>query len=343
MSDVSPPQVAARPLSRLSAMLAPALPGLGLAALIAALAIAVQRLSGIGALSPLMVAMVIGMAIRNTTGVHPALAPGIALSLKKILRFAIVLMGFQLTLAQIGEIGLRGVAIVALTLGATLVFTKAMGRVLGVERRLAELIAAGTSICGASAVIACNTVTRGRDEDVAYAIACVTVFGSLSMILFPLLAGPLGLGPQDYGLWTGATIHEVAQVVGASFAQGEAAGQAGTIAKLSRVILLAPVILSLGMMARRRSDGAGAAKVPVPWFVFGFLALVLVNSLVSLPDALRADLGLATSFLLAMALAAMGLETDIAKLRREGLRPLALGAIAWIFISLAGLGLVLAL
>ncbi|WP_172327516.1 YeiH family protein [Mangrovicoccus sp. HB161399] len=336
MSDVSLPQNAA---PRSLALL----PGLGLAAAIALAAIALQRVSGIAALSPLMVAMVIGMGLRNITGVHAGLAPGIAFSLKKILRFAIVLLGFQLTLAEIGEIGIRGVAVVVLTLGATLAFTKAMGRVLGVEERLAELIAAGTSICGASAVIACNTVTRGRDEDVAYAIACVTVFGSLSMILFPLLAGPLGLAPQDFGLWAGASIHEVAQVVGASFSGGEAAGQAGTVAKLSRVILLAPVILSLGMLARRRSGGDGAATVPVPWFVFGFLAVVLLNSALPLPEHVRGPAVAATTFLLAMALAAMGLETDIRKLRREGLRPLALGAAAWIFISATGLGLVLIL
>ncbi|WP_236638439.1 YeiH family protein [Mangrovicoccus ximenensis] len=200
------------------------------------------------------------MALRNTAGVHAGLAPGIGFALKKLLRLAIVLLGLQLTLAQIGGIGPGGIAAIVLTLAATLAFTKAMGRVLGVEPRLAELIAAGTSVCGASAILACNTVTRGRDEDVAYAIACVTVFGSLSMILFPLLAGPLGLAPQDFGLWAGASIHEVAQVVGTAFAGGEAAGQTGTIAKLSRVILLAPVVLSLGLMARRRDRSGPRAR-----------------------------------------------------------------------------------
>ncbi|MBE3637968.1 YeiH family protein [Mangrovicoccus algicola] len=341
MSDLPLPRADTRPLPRPA--LRPLLPGLGLAAAIALTAIAVQRLSGIAALSPLMAAMVIGMGLRNSTGIPRTMAPGIGFALKRLLRLAIVLLGFQLTLAQIGEIGLRGAAVVVLSLGATLVFTKAMGRVLGVEPRLAELIAAGSSICGASAVIACNTVTRGRDEDVAYAIACVTVFGSLSMMLFPLLAGPLGLSPQDYGLWAGATIHEVAQVVGAAFSGGEAAGHAGTIAKLSRVILLAPVILSLGMMARRRAGAEPGATVPVPWFVLGFAAVVAANSLIPLPAGLQAPVASLTTFLLAMALAAMGLETDIAKLRREGLRPLLLGALAWIFISLAGLGLVLLL
>ncbi|MDD8023658.1 MAG: YeiH family protein [Paracoccaceae bacterium] len=317
----------------------PLVPGLGLSFVLALAALGLQRALGVAGLSPLVLAMVGGMALRNLGWVPVAAQPGIQFTLKRILRAAIVLLGFQLTLTQLAAVGGRGVAVIVVTLGATFVFTKAMGRVIGVERRLAELIAAGTSVCGASAVIACNTVTRGSDEDVAYAIACVTVFGSLSMLLFPGLGGMLDLGATRYGLWAGATIHEVAQVVAAAFARGELAGQAGTVAKLSRVMLLAPLILSLGALATRRGSAAGG-RAPMPWFAFGFIAVVLLNSVIAFPPEWQARIATGTAFMLTMALAAMGLETDLRRLRHKGLRPLALGALAWVFISALGLGLV---
>lgn len=315
------------------------LPGLGLTFGIAVAAMAVQRLSGIPALSPLVVAMVMGIAVRNLIGTPAGAKPGVTFSLRRILRLAIVLLGFQLTLAQLRAVGLPGLAVISVTLAATFLFTKWAGRALGVERRLAELIAAGTSICGASAVIATNTVTRGTDEDVAYAIACVTVFGSLSMIAMPVLGSLMGMDAAHYGIWTGATIHEVAQVVGAGFQHGAEAGQAATVAKLSRVILLAPMILTLGALARRRG-GSAQGSAPTPWFVLGFIAVVLLNSALPLPEGAKAQVVTLTSFLLTVALAAMGLETDLRKLHAKGIRPLALGALAWLFISGLGLALV---
>ncbi|QRZ15836.1 YeiH family putative sulfate export transporter [Paracoccus methylovorus] len=315
------------------------LPGLGLTFGIAVVATAAQRLSGIPALSPLVVAMVLGMALRNLFGTPEAARPGIGFTLRRVLRFAIVLLGFQLTLEQLRAVGLPGLAVISVTLAATFVFTKWAGKALGVEARLAELIAAGTSVCGASAVIATNTVTRGSDEDVAYAIACVTVFGSLSMLAMPILGGMMAMAPAHYGIWIGATIHEVAQVVGAGFQHGAESGQAATVAKLSRVMLLAPLILTLGALARRRG-GKAQGSAPAPWFVLGFIAVVLLNSALPLPEALQVEVVDLTAFLLTMALAAMGLETDIRKLQAKGMRPLALGALAWLFISTLGLGLV---
>jgi uncharacterized integral membrane protein (TIGR00698 family) len=319
------------------------LPGLALTFGIAAVALVIRDGIGIASLSPLILSIVLGMAVRNSVGAPAAAKAGITFSLKRILRFAIVLLGLQLTVMQIVEVGGTGVAIIVATLVATFLFTKAVGRMIGVDRKLAELIAAGTSVCGASAVIATNTVTRGSDEDVAYAVACVTVFGSLSMILFPILAGSLGLDPAAYGLWVGATIHEVAQVVAAAFQGGDAAGQYGTIAKLSRVVLLAPLILALGLFAARKRPDARGGGAPAPWFVFGFMALVVFNSVVEIPAQIHSGLVVATAFLLSVALAAMGLETDIGKLKAKGLRPLLLGGASWLFISCLGLGLVLLL
>jgi uncharacterized integral membrane protein (TIGR00698 family) len=318
-------------------------PGLALTGGIAVLAFALRLVPGIGVFSPLILAILLGMSFHNVLGTPARAKPGVAFALRRVLRFAIILLGLQLTAQQIAEVGLTGVAVIAATLVATFAFTKWFGRLIGVERKLAELIAAGTSICGASAVIATNTVTEAHDEDVAYAVACVTIFGSAAMFLYPLLPGLLHLGPRAYGLWSGASIHEIAQVVAAAFQGGKEAGDYGAIAKLTRVAMLAPVVIALGLMASRKQSahapGAGRKKAPMPYFVLGFIALTLVNSLITIPAAPRDWIVLATTFLLSLSLAAMGLETDIRKLRAKGLRPFLLGAASWLFI--AGFSLIL--
>ncbi|AYD01922.1 YeiH family protein [Neorhizobium sp. NCHU2750] len=322
------------------AIMRPLLPGLLLTAAIAAASLAIRALTGWAALSPLILSIILGMLLRNTLKLPAMVEPGVGFSLKRILRAGIVLLGLQVTLTQILSLGAAALVTVTLTLVATFIAIRLVGRLMGVDRQLTDLIAAGTSVCGASAVIAANTVVRGREEHVAYAVACVTLFGSISMLAYPLLASPLGLDPRAYGLWSGATIHEVAQVVAAAFQDGTVAGQFGTIAKLARVVLLAPLIMTLALAARSTvSAGGQRASAPMPWFVIGFISMMLVNSFVSIPADISANLVMLTNFLLSMALAAMGLQANIGKLRAEGWRPLALGAFGWIFIAAFGYGL----
>jgi len=320
------------------------LPGILLTAGIAGTAFLLRRLPGASVLSPMILATFLGMALHNFIGAPAWAKPGITFSLRRVLRFGIILLGLQLVATQVVQIGAIGAGVILATLAATFVFTKWFGSVIGVEAKLAELIAAGTSICGASAVIATNTVTQGSDEDVAYAVACVTVFGSLSMFIYPVLPALLHLDAQAFGLWSGASIHEIAQVVGAAFQDGAHAGQVATVAKLTRVMMLAPMVIALGIVATRRAahavDPAKRKAPPMPWFVLGFILMVVVNSLISIPAAPKAWIVTATTFLLSMALAAMGLETDFRKLKAEGLRPLGLAAAAWIFIALFSLALV---
>ncbi|WP_454683811.1 YeiH family protein [Ancylobacter moscoviensis] len=319
-------------------------PGIALTAAIAGAAYGLRQIPFVGVLSPMILAIMIGIGFHNLIGTPVRAREGVVFAMRRVLRAAIVLLGLQLTAAQVAEVGASGLAVIALTLAATFLFTTWLGRLMGVERGLAELIAAGTSICGASAVIATNTVTRAPDEDVAYAVACVTVFGSVAMFLYPLLPQVLDLAPHAYGLWAGASIHEIAQVVAAAYQDGPAAGDFGTVAKLSRVMLLAPVVIVLGLMATRRAarhgHGAGRARPPMPWFVLGFLGMVAVNSVVTMPAELKSVIVLVTTFLLSMALAAMGLETDIGKLRAKGWRPFLLGFAAFLFIASFSLMLV---
>jgi uncharacterized integral membrane protein (TIGR00698 family) len=312
-----------------------ALPGIALAAAIAVAAFLARSIPGIATFSPMILAILIGTAFHNVVGTPLAMRPGIAFSLRRLLRAAIVLLGFQLTLTQIASVGTTGLLIVAITLIATFVFTVGAGRVLGVDGKLTELIAAGTSICGASAIVAANTVTEAYDEDVAYAVACVTIFGSVGMFAYPLLFRMLHLDSLACGLWSGASIHEIAQVVAAAFQNGQRAGEIGTTVKLARVMLLAPVVFALSLKTRLVAAGAPArpARPPVPWFVLGFIALVCVNSIIDIPADARRMMGMLTTSLLSVALAAMGLETDISRLYARGLRPAILGAVAFLFIS----------
>jgi uncharacterized integral membrane protein (TIGR00698 family) len=315
------------------------LPGLLLASAVAMAGYLLRSLPGMTTFSPMILAILLGTAFHNLVGTPAIAGPGVSFSQRRLLRIAIILLGLQLTISQVIEVGGRGIGIIAATLAATFAFTLWMGKLLGVDRKLTQLIAAGTSICGASAVIATNTVTEAPDEDVAYAVACVTVFGSVAMFGYPLLPGLLHLDPHAFGLWSGASIHEIAQVVAASFQNGQKAGEFATIAKLSRVMLLAPVVIILGLIAAwsaTKNDPArvaSSARPPMPWFVLGFVALVGLNSLITLPPADKVWIVAVTTFLLSVALAAMGLETDVRKLTARGARPALLGALAFLFIA----------
>jgi uncharacterized integral membrane protein (TIGR00698 family) len=322
------------------------IPGLLLTGVIATAAFALRQIPGLTAFSPMILAILIGIILHNSIGAPRWAQAGIKFSLRRILRAAIILLGLQLTIIQVIELGVSGLAIVVASLLMTFAFTTWIGDLLAVDRKLVQLIAAGTSICGASAVIATNVVTNATDEDAAYAVACVTVFGSIAMFGYPLLPGLLHLDPHSFGLWSGSSIHEIAQVVAAAFQDGQQAGEFGTIAKLSRVIMLAPMVISIGILETRRTretgrdNGGSAARPPVPWFVVGFIILVGINSIITIPADIKAWIVVLTTFMLSMALAAMGLETDIRKLAAKGFRPALVAAFAFLFISCFSLTLI---
>jgi uncharacterized integral membrane protein (TIGR00698 family) len=318
------------------------LPGVALSGAVAAAAFLIRHVPGVATFSPMILAIIIGMTFRNIVGTPSRMQPGIAFSLRRLLRAGIVLLGFQLTFTQMVSVGSRGLLIAGVSLAATFTFTLWAGRLLKVGPKLTELIAAGTSICGASAIVATNTVTDAHDEDVAYAIACVTIFGSIAMFAYPLLPGLLHLDTHAYGLWSGVSIHEIAQVVAASFQNGQRAGEIGTTSKLARVMLLAPTILVLNVRNRLFTScaSAKAARPPIPWFVLGFIAVAGLNSIFIVPVEASKSIATLTTFLLSVALAAMGLETDVAKLYAKGIRPAVLGALAFLFIAIFSLTLI---
>lgn len=336
MNTATQGQAAARP---------PRLPGLLLTAAIAALALWLGTVPWLQAhgISALTLAIVIGIAVGNTA--YPALAPrvaaGVGVSKATVLRAGIVLYGLRLTVQDIGQVGVAGVLIDALVLCSTFALAWWLGtRVLGLERNTALLIGAGSSICGAAAVMAAEPVVKGRAEQVAIAVATVVVFGTLAMFLYPLLyrwgvhAGWMPLDDTGYGVFTGSTVHEVAQVVAAGRAVSQPAADAAVIAKMVRVMMLAPFLVGLSaLLGRGGNRGTGQrSAITVPWFAFGFIAMVGFNSLQLLPPGLVATLVELDTALLAMAMAALGLTTHVSALRQAGARPMLLAALlaAWL-------------
>lgn len=313
------------------------LPGLALSLLLSVIAIKVRDTSGITALNPVVVALVAGIALRAAMGLPGWMRPGTAFAVRPVLRAAIVLLGLQVTAGQLLSVGGGALALAFLSVALTMPFTIWAGARLGVPAPLAQLIGTGTGICGASAIVAANQVAQGKQEDVAYALAVITLFGTASLLLYPELGAVMGLSPRVYGLWAGSSIHEVVQAVGAAAAGGPLAVETGTITKLARVVMLAPAVLALGAWVQRGKAGSKQVKAPMPWFAFGFLAMVGVASTGLLPPPVTGWAKFAVPLMMATSVAALGLTTDLRALKAEGIRPLLLGFLATLFISLLGL------
>ena len=313
-------------------------PGLSICLVIAALSITIREMTGIAALNPVVVALILGVGIGVVVGRPANLKPGISYAVRPLLRAAIVLLGLQVTLGMLASLGIGALVLAVLVVGLTLPFTIWLGRVMGVDSTLSLLIGTGTAICGASAIVAANQVARGKDEDVTYALAVITLCGTVALIVFPYLGDLMSLSARTYGLWAGAAIHEVVQAVGAAAAGGEEASQSGTIMKLARVFLLAPAVLALGWwVTRSRVGEAGHAKAPVPWFAFGFLALVVVGSTGLIPAFIVDFSRFLVPLMLAASVAALGLQTDLRALNARGAAPLLLGVASTLFITVLAL------
>jgi len=297
--------------------------------------------------SVLPLAIVLGMVIGNLAPRPLRLVDaGIQFAKGRCLRLGIVLFGFHLTWHELAAVGAGGLALAVTMLSMAFLATVYVGtRYLGLERDTCILIGAGSAICGAAAVLATEPVVRGRSEQVAVAIATVVLFGTLAMFIYPLLFPYLGLSETAYGRYAGATIHEVAQVVVAGAAVGQQALHAAVVEKMLRVLLLAPFLLLLSAYLARRpaksEDGAaaGAGGLVIPWFALGFVAIAALNSTGWVPEASVAGILKLDAFLLAMAMAALGLSTRVADLRRAGWRPMLLAAITAVLLLSVGYAL----
>lgn len=280
------------------------------------------------AVGALIVAVFLGALARNCGLVRPSALHGITQITKRLLRAGVVLLGLQLVFRQVLELDPAVLLVIVLTVTVTFGGTLGLGRWMGVRPGAVLLIATGFSICGASAAAAMGAASDSDEEDLAVTIALVTLFGTLAIFGLPLLWSVTALSPTSYGVWAGSSVHEVAQVVAAAAAGGPAALAVATLVKLTRVLLLAPLIAGYSLVQRRKHRLRPTCKRPplVPLFVAGFLAMGLLRSTGVLPATVLADARTLTTVVLAGALFGLGTSVHLAALVRTGAKPLLLGA-----------------
>jgi len=308
------------------------LPGLLVVAAATAAAFGVARV--VPGLNPSTVAVVLGALLVNANLHRPALHAGTRFAAHRLLRVAVVLLGLQLGLPQLVALGLPGLTVVLVTVAVTFTGTRLLGRLLGVPPAQRLLVATGFSICGASAVAAMTPVAGGDDEDTGMAVALVTLCGSLAILLLPMLRVPLGLDVTAFGSWVGASVHDVGQTV-ATASRVPGALTAAVVVKLTRVVLLAPLVAGVAVATRRRGRSAATGRRPalVPLFVVGFLAAIAVASS-GAPSAALLSVGhRVQEVLLTAALVGLGTGISLTALRRTGGRALALGLLSWLLVA----------
>lgn len=309
-------------------------------------------------ISPLIIGIVLGMAYANSLRNHlPATwGPGIKFCSKSILRLGIILYGFRLTFQDVVAVGVPGIVIDCIIVAVTILGGVMVGKWLKMDSDIALLTSIGSGICGAAAVLGAEATIKTQPYKTAVAVATVVIFGTISMFLYPIgyRAGIIDLTPDQMGIFSGATLHEVAHAVGAGNAMGDEIANVAIITKMIRVMLLVPVLLILGWWAaasaRKRlkaatagandnADGtakAGKGKVQVPWFAFGFLLVIGFNSLDLLPAPVVSWINDFDTFLLTMAMAALGAETSFDKFKQAGAKPFVLATILYVWLLFGG-------
>ena len=331
------------------------LSGILFVAIFAAAATLISGLAPVKALglSPLVIGIVMGIFYANT--LHNKLPSewetGITFSGKKILRFAIVLYGFRITFQQIAEVGMEGFLVSLIMLSTTFILGTWLGtNVFGMEKDTSMLTASGASVCGAAAVLATEPVLKAEGHKTAIAVSMVVLFGTISMFLYPVLysaiiepaTGFLHMTPAQFGIYVGGTIHEVAQVVAvpASIPNApEVMANSAVIVKMTRVIMIAPMLIVLGFylsyVARKEGGAESAVKLVIPWFAVYFIGVAGFNSLHLIPEAIVVNINIVDTFLLTMAMTALGMGTRFAKFKGLGLAPIytALGMFVWLVVG----------
>jgi uncharacterized integral membrane protein (TIGR00698 family) len=334
------------------------LPGVAVAGLAALVAFGLHLL--LPAIPLLTAAVALGMVVGQIPATQrlldTVLKPGIQVAARRLLRIGIVVLGLKLSLFDIAGLGWAAIVVIVLIVGITFAATLGFGKLLRLPGTQPILIAAGFSICGASAVGAMSAVTRSKDEDQATPIALVTLCGTLAIFILPILRIPLGLDAEQFGLWVGLSVHDVGQVVATAQIAGPAALAVAVVVKLTRVLTLAPMVAIVGLVERgrdARADRDALALDPaskpierpkrppiVPLFIVGFLAAVVIRTFVPLSPDLLSFADTVQTTLLAMALFALGSNIRFAKLARTGWRALIVGLASWVLIAGLSLGAV---
>jgi uncharacterized integral membrane protein (TIGR00698 family) len=308
-------------------------PGLLLSALVAIAAVtAAPLVAGLAPIPAMVIALLIGIAL-NPLARRSLFQPGIVFCLKTLLRWAVALLGLRIALGEIAALGLSTAILVIASMAVTLAAGFLLARAFALEQAYGALAGAGTAVCGASATLATSIVLpeyKGKETDVAFVVVAVNALSTLAMVLYPLICVWLGFDPQTTGVMLGATIHDVAQVVGAGYAVSEPTGNTAVIVKLFRVFLMLPLVLVVGWLFARRTVATAAARIPIPVFALVFVGLCVLNSIAAAFPAvtpafarIKAPLIEASTWGLLIAISALGLGTSVTAIAALGWRHVA--------------------
>lgn len=315
------------------------LPGFALALAIAGLSRFLESLLPVPLIGASVIALFIGMLINSIRTPGKRLAPGIRFTSKKVLKFAIILLGASLSIGVILQVGRLSLLVMCFTLFACFGAGWIVGRLLGLNWKLSNLISAGTGICGGSAIAALAPVIEADDTDIAYAMSATFLFDMAMILLFPVMGRLMGLSDMAYGLWAGTAVNDTSSVVAAGYAYSEAAGDFSTMVKLTRTLSIIPVVLIFALVQMRlkrrelASGGTAGTGVSVrfsrmfPWFILGFVGLAILNSVGLVPAAVSGGAKELSKFLMIAALAAIGLNTSLRELKKSGIAPMIHGFI----------------
>ena len=324
----------------------PALPGLTVAAAVGTVATLIGHVVPlVGTAVPgAVIGVVMALALTAAPGIPARLAPGLKVASSRLLQCSVVILGAQLSLSEAARVGLSSLPVMIGTLAACLGATVAYGRLLGIVGDLRTLIGVGTGICGASAIAAVTPVIEATSTDVAYAVSTIFLFNIAAVLTFPVLGHALGMSQHAFGLFAGTAVNDTSSVVATATTYGSSAASYAVVVKLVRTLMIIPVCVGLGALAARRNGGgarmtSGKALRLVPWFLIGFVLMAAANSAGLIPAGWHGPLSQLSLFLVAVALSAIGLSTDVAALRRAGARPLLLGAMLWVTVAAASLGM----
>ncbi|MCY7303910.1 MAG: putative sulfate exporter family transporter [Thermoleophilia bacterium] len=308
-----------------------AAPGLALAGIGVALSLGAHR--ALQDLPPLVLCVALGIALANIAHVPQSAAPGLKVAGGPVLKLGVVLLGLDLVFPDILALGFKALLVVVGVVMITFFGTRWAGRKLGLSDDLSLLVATGFSICGVSAIAAANGVIDTDEDEVAFSVALVTLCGTLAIVTLPPLQGVLGLDDEQFGAWVGASVHDVAQVVATSSTAGSVALATAIVVKLTRVMLLAPLIAGIALRHRQTRSERGERPPLVPPFIIAFIGMVVIASIGIVSDRVLVRIDDLRTVVLGMALFALGTRVNVGRMRQLGARPLALGLASWLLIA----------
>jgi len=313
------------------------IPGFALIAALVAIAFEINKLQP--AISPLALSVLFGFLVSNLATWPTWAEAGTKIASKRVMRIGVALLGFQLSVAALEKIGLKGVLTVFLVVTFTIFGILFLSKLFGMTGDLGLLIGVGFGICGATAVAAIRPQTRATQEETSYAIALISLCGTLSIVALPFIGHFLDLSTETFGAWAGAAVHDVGQVIATASVWSQDAIAAAIVVKLARVCLLAPIVLILSVRHRKylksiNKEAEKSEKVPlIPFFVLGFIAVAIFHNTVDLPTRVTEDIVLLSKWLLGAGLVALGANVKWSNIRKIGPKPMVMGMIAWIIVA----------